>query len=210
MSDTKQSIFLKEIAFKYIPEFITNISLQQHYIDISKKYPKSISVENLTEIALSIVGNYNFIDEQYQDFDDIDRSDSKTTSIIFSSKQIYLGGIGKKVGALRITIYNPHTQSLDYMFLPYGEWQRLAKKCHGENTEGKLRLIMSWTADRDSYNMFELYRLNTFAELAIATSETFYKKYPHLLNYESTTFNNIFGEDADEDENILDSEDILN
>lgn len=202
---SKQELFLKEIIFKHVPIFVTNPLLQEHYLSLANIYPKSVNVEHLTEIALSVKGGYNFIDSEYQDFDDIDSSDSKTTSIIFSSKQIFLGSIAKKLGALRITIYNPHMNRIDYMFMPYGEWQRMAKKCHGENTEGKLRLIMTWSQDRDTYNKFEVYRLNTFDELATATSENFYKKYPHLLDYNDSVFGEFFEDNTPVIENLLTS-----
>lgn len=177
---TKQITFLNEIIFKYLPEFLSNTSLQQHYIEIINKYPTSIDVENLIEHALAFLGGYNFVDEEYRDFNDKDNSDSKTVTVNYKTGRAEVGSIENKIGAIRLTIYNPLSiNKLQYMFLPKYAVGLLARPCYGKSSH-KTRLIPIWSPRTQSYNMFQPYLVDSFKDLATFTEHEFYTKRPHL------------------------------
>lgn len=188
---TKQTTFLREIAYKHHPGYMnTDILFQRQQLVIVNSYPKSVDVENITEIALAYRGGYNFVDLKSQDFDDIDKSDSKTGTINIVSRKVEIGGIANKIGALRLSIWNPILDVVDFMFLPYASWKHgYANKCYGKNTEGKLRLQMTWDPKKNSYNRFEIFRLMDFEELATMTEEKFYLLHPELESFRQIELN---------------------
>ncbi len=176
---SKQHLFLTEIAFKHLPEFQDKV-LQHHYLKLVGSYPKTFNVEHLAELALAKLGNYPHVDAKYYDFKDTDLTDCKTVSTTRTNR-IYLSGIDKKIGSLRIVIYNASENRLDYMYIPFQEWKKLAKKCFGQNTSGKTRLMMSWSPEKKSYNMYDIYRISSFEELANMSDSKFYQKYPGMI-----------------------------
>ena len=68
---------------------------------------------------------------------------------------------------MRITIFNPLSDSVDFMFIPSDNRVKLARACYGAN-EHVQRLQMTWNSDYDHYNMFEQFRMPTFTDMARA------------------------------------------
>ncbi len=193
---TKHTVFLKEIIFKYLPEF-NNPDLQTNYLNIIQKYPKSSDVENLIEHALAHLGGYNFIDEEYRDFDDVDNSDSKTVTVNLNTGKAEVIGVENKIGAIRLTLYNPFsTSKLDYMFLPKHAVKLLSRPCYGKNKH-KERLVPGWSANKQNYGIYEPYRLTSFVELATMTECKFYELHPELVQPK-----NIESSDASKSDNV--------
>lgn len=181
-NETKQTIFLKEIAYKHHPIYMnSNLSFQQELLEIVYKSPKSINIENITEEAIAYRGGYNFVDKKSKDYDDIDESDSKTGTMNPITKKVEISGLGNKIGAIRLCIWNTILNRIDYMFFPYAIWKyNLGTKCYGKNTDDKIRLQMRWNEKKDSYNKFEVFKLNNFCELSSMQEETFYLSHPEF------------------------------
>lgn len=157
----KDLVLLRDVINVYHPAFKSNRKLQEYAL----YSPSSFRVERLIEECLAAVGGYNFVDEAGRDFDDAVNSDSKTLTVNPTRRVAELGAIENKIGSLRITIYNPHKDRADFMYLTYAEWNLYKNSCYGKNQEDKSRLQMSWSKE-DHYNMFEQFRLTTFEELA--------------------------------------------
>lgn len=175
---SKQSQFLSDIIFPHLHVFKNNTDLQSHYLTIVKQYPKSIDVENLIEHALAECGGYNFIDDEYRDFDDPDDSDSKTVTINRWSRKFEVGSIENKIGSIRLTLYNPILSSVAYMYIPRIAVSLLSRACYGKQSHKK-RLQGTWSLI-NGYNMFNPYIVDTFKELATMTDEKFYTINSHV------------------------------
>lgn len=162
---------------------IRDVILPHHpdYIDpavrlLALKRPEHYNVERLVEESLAYVGGYNFIDAAHADFDDAVNSDSKTSSfkmyVNARGYKIYSGKISsvlsdsgvEKTGALRITIYNPVTDSIMYYYLPKSEWSRMVYK----TKKGSGCIDFSYNPNTDTIPKLELYRVASFKELATA------------------------------------------
>lgn len=189
---TKQTTFLRDIGFKHHPGFMhTDVSFQRQLLTVVHAHSKSVDVENITEIALAFRGKYNFVDEKARDFDDVDNSDSKTGSVNIKTRKVEVSGLGNKIGAIRLTIWNPVLDVLDFMFIPYHMWKyEYANACYGKNTEGKLRLQMTWDNKKNTYNKFEIFRINSFDDLATMTEDKFYQLHPECEYYRQIESNN--------------------
>jgi len=157
----KNSVLLRDIITKYHPVWKKYPDIHSFMINS----PRSFNVEHLIEVCLAHVGGYNFVDEAGYDFDDPVWSDSKTLSVNVKSYRAELGNLANKIGALRITIYNPHSDKVDFMYMTFDEWNEYKRSCYGKNQEDKTRLVMSWNK-KDHYNQFEKFRLKSFKELA--------------------------------------------
>lgn len=188
---TKQVTILREIGFKHHPAWMkTSITTQRQMLALADITPRSINAEAIVEDSLAHRGKYNFVNAIAMDFDDIDESDSKTGTVNINTKKVEIGSIGNKIGALRIIVWNPILDTLDYFFLPYAVWKfSYAVKCYGKNTEGKLRLVMSWNKDKNHYNKFEIFRLASFEDLATMTEEQFYLLHPEFLHLTQNELN---------------------
>jgi len=152
---------MRDVISIYHPEFRISKDLRAYGI----KNPDIFNTERLIEESLAAVGPYEFVDESGYDFTDY--SDSKTTTVAEYDNVMAIGSVESKIGALRITIYNPHKQALDYMYMPYRDWQRL-KECSYGKSEHKERLRVRWNARNDHYNSFENFRVKSFEDLARA------------------------------------------
>ncbi|MDC0863057.1 hypothetical protein OAP74_01125, partial [bacterium] len=62
----KNTTFLKNIIFKYLPENFPTATSQK----LALQFPQAYNVEHLTEIALAKVGGYDFVDASGYDFSD--------------------------------------------------------------------------------------------------------------------------------------------
>lgn len=155
----KNTVFLKTIIFKYLPELFPTASSKKEALT----YPAAFNIEHLTEVALAKLGGYSFVDEEGYDFTDF--SDSKTTSTNAKTNVLTVGSIENKIGALRITCYNHVKQALDYFFVPAHKLPQVALACHGKQSH-KQRILARYNAKNDHYNQFEEYRVADFVTLA--------------------------------------------
>ena len=156
---SKNLVLMRDVIGIYHPAFRKSQDLCAYGMN----HPDIFNVERLVEESLAAVGPYEFVNEYGYDFTDL--SDSKTATVA-GNNYMAIGSVESKVGALRVTIYNPHKQALDYMYLPFKAWQQLKECSYGKN-EHKDRLRVRWNATHDHYNRFERFRLNTFKELAL-------------------------------------------
>lgn len=168
---TKDLFLLKDIILKYHPAFVKN-SIMTYY---ALQYPKMFNIERLVEESLAAVGGYNVISKAGQDFDDVVKSDSKTVSVVNNSltRKSYvmkIGNVDTKIGSLRVTVFNPFKNSVDYMYIPNSDLSSL-KEADGTRRRAsgiKERIRATWSEGSDSYNKLNRYRVGTFKELAQA------------------------------------------
>ena len=158
---SKHLVLMRDLITQHHPEFLNNPSLTAYAL----QRPDLFNVERLVEEALAHVGGYEFLDADGYDFSDY--SDSKTATVADYDRVLAIGSVECKIGALRITAYNPHKDSLDYFFLPKTAVARHREVSYGKS-EHKQRLRATWNEAQDHYNKFERYRVRTFEALAQA------------------------------------------
>ena len=165
----KHSIFMEQIVCKYHPEFVKSQDLQSY----GKKHPEIFNIERLVEESLAEIGGYDFVDEDGRDFNCPYDSDSKTVTVVNNSRQrrvLIIQGVENKIGSLRVTIYNPFNESVDFMYIPKSYVQTLMENCGttGRASGLKQRIRATWTDWQDNYNKLERFRVNSFEDLAKA------------------------------------------
>jgi hypothetical protein len=134
------------------------------------KHSAIFNIERLIEESLAAVGGYNFVDETGRDFDCKWNSDSKTVTVIPDGKArtAVIGSIENKIGSLRITIYNPFKETLDFMYIPRKQVQLRKECCYGKTGANKEKLRIRWNLANDHYNAFDEFLVKDFKELATA------------------------------------------
>lgn len=166
---SKHYVLMRDIITKYHPEFTKSADLTQYGLS----NPEIFNVERLVEECLAHVGGYNFVDEYGRDFDDPVSSDSKTTSVVVNNVErnryvFIIQNVETKIGALRVTIYNPFKDRVDFMYLPkhaVNYWKE-RNGASGNSMTQKERIRTSWSPFEDHYNKLEEYRVSSFEELA--------------------------------------------
>lgn len=160
---SKNLVFMRDIVCKYHPDFRKSADLRSYGI----KHNDIFNIERLIEESLAALGSYKFVDKEGYDFTDY--SDSKTTSVNQKTCVVTVSSVETKIGALRITTYNPFRDAADYFFVPASELVRVKKPCYGVN-EHKERIQFSYSSVKENYyGWFEDYRVGSFKELALAT-----------------------------------------
>lgn len=159
----KNYLIMRDIVIKHHPEFKKSKDLQEYGLE----HPEIFNCERLVEESLAAVGGYNFVDESCRDFDDTDNSDSKTVTVQPSTPYMEVGGVENKIGSLRITIYNPYSESLDYMYVPKDDVKTLKESCYGKNSH-KEKLKTRYNSQTNNYNRLEKFRVKSFKDLAKA------------------------------------------
>ena len=152
---------MRDVICIYHPEFRKSRDLQSYGL----KHPDIFNVERLIEESLAAVGNYLLVDREGYDFSDY--SDSKTTTVNLNSRVGTVGSVETKIGALRITAYNPFKNAADYFFVSRQDLKYVKSPCYGVN-DHKERIKFTYSKKSDSYGMFENYRVDNFKELARA------------------------------------------
>jgi hypothetical protein len=153
---------MRDIICVYHPEFNKEGLLRSSGLS----NPKRFNVEMLIEETLAAIGPYEFVDEEGYDFTDF--SDSKTTSVNQKTGKGTIGSVETKIGALRITVYNPFKDTADYFFVPKTHLNRVKLPCYG-NESHKERILFRYSSRyKDNYGWFEDYRVATFEDLALA------------------------------------------
>ena len=158
---SKNLVLMRDVICIYHPEFRKSRDLQSYGL----KHPDIFNVERLIEESLSAVGNYLLVDREGYDFSDY--SDSKTTTVNLNSRVGTVSSVETKIGALRITAYNPFKNAADYFFVSRQDLKYVKSPCYGVN-DHKERIKFTYSKKSDSYGMFEDYRVDNFKELAQA------------------------------------------
>ena len=157
----KNEILMRDVICIYHPEFIASRDLQKY----GMKHPNIFNVERLIEESLASLGPYSFVDREGYDFTDF--SDSKTTTINANTRRGTISSVETKIGALRITAYNPFKDAVDFFYVSKRDLKYVKSPCYGKN-DHKERILFSYSKKGDAYGMFEDYRVKTFEDLALA------------------------------------------
>jgi hypothetical protein len=158
---SKNLVMMRDVICIYHPEFRKSKDLRSYGL----KHYDIFNIERLIEESLAAIGPYKFVDEEGYDFTDL--SDSKTTTINANTRVGTISSVETKIGALRITAYNPFKDSADYFYVSRRDMKYVKSPCYGVN-DHKERILFKWTEKGDTYNMFEDYRVKSFQELATA------------------------------------------
>ena len=156
---------MRDVVVKHHPAFTASPDLQRYGLT----NPDIFNIERLIEESLAAVGGYDFVDEPGRDFNDHWNSDSKTTTVIPDghSRTAVISSIENKIGSLRITIYNPWKDSVDYAYIPRKAVKELSEPNYGKASY-KEKIRSRWNQRFDYYNRIEEFRVKTFEELALA------------------------------------------
>ena len=131
--------------------------------------PDMFNITRLVEQSLAAIGPYDFINAYGYDFTDY--SDSKTATVSQYNKMMTIGNVQNKIGALRVTAYNPYTNTLDYFYLPKNVVDECKEKNKTVKNPSGERIRTTWNIITNHYNTFEPHRVKTFNELAFAGHE---------------------------------------
>ena len=115
------------------------------------------------------MGGYKLVNEAGRDFDD--NSDSKTVTLIQHGKTWsgMIRGVQNKIGSLRVIIYNPFKNRVDFMYIPHQAIKWHKERTYGKTHESNRLIRIYWSQINDSYNDFNPYRMLSFQKLAQAT-----------------------------------------
>jgi hypothetical protein len=153
---------MRDVVCLYHPEFKKSADLRSYGL----KHSDIFNIERLVEESLAALGPYEFVDEKGYDFTDF--SDSKTTTVNEKTGAVTITGVETKIGALRITAYNPFKEATDFFFVPKQDLDSVKKDCYGIN-EHKKRIMFNYSRQvADNYCGFEKYRVQSFEALALA------------------------------------------
>lgn len=158
---SKHLTLMRDVICIHHPEFAASQDLRRYGL----KHPDIFNIERLIEESLAAVGPYRFVDEEGYDFSDY--SDSKTTTININTRVGTISSVETKIGALRITAYNPFKQQPDYFFVSKRDMKYVKSPCYGNNSH-KERILFTYSTKGDAYGIFEDYRVKSFEELAAA------------------------------------------
>jgi hypothetical protein len=153
---------MRDVICVYHPSFNSSPDLQKFGLEM----PERFNIERLIEETLAAVGPYRYVDEEGYDFTDY--SDSKTTTINANTRVGTISSVETKIGALRITAYNPFKDAADFFYVSKRDLKYVKSPCYGVN-DHKERILFTYTAKGDTYNTFDDYRVKDFRELALAS-----------------------------------------
>lgn len=177
----KHSVLLKEVIFRYHPKFNDTFRNNSRRRKNALANPEAHKVEALVEECFAAIGDYSLSRVAHRDF--TDGSDSKTCSIRTSNRYNHntfevriksvrsVGGILKD-GALRVTIYNPHNESLRYYYLPKDVWSTWNISANGGSQADRGNLRATYNLALDRIEKFDPYRCESFEELARKTCQS--------------------------------------
>ena len=155
----KNKALMQEVIVKHHPEFKNRPELSSYGLEYSEMF----NIERLIEETLAAVGKYHFVDGDGYDFTDY--SDSKTVTINKNTLKAEISSVENKIGALRITAFNPVSNSVDYFFVPADDLDDVRLPCYGKHHHKK-RVVFQYNEQKDHYNQFEKYRLPSFVRMA--------------------------------------------
>lgn len=158
---SKSLVLMRDVICVYHPSFRSSHDLQKFGLEM----PERFNIERLIEETLAAVGPYQYVDKEGYDFTDY--SDSKTTTINANTRVGTISNVETKIGALRITAYNPFKDSADFFYVGKHDMKYVKSPCYGVN-DHKERIVFTYSKKGDSYGMFEDYRVKDFRALARA------------------------------------------
>lgn len=159
MSLNKHQLILRDIACKHIDRYSNSWPVIQHHW-------RDFNVEHLVEQAMCELGGYEFVDQHH--YDNSDYSDTKTASINTHDRFATVGSIlsrdggQPKAGDLRVVLYNPYYERLDYYFMPRSGWESIRE--YGAANRNKLRA--KYNPEQDRVHKWDQWRVSSFRELA--------------------------------------------
>jgi hypothetical protein len=160
---SKSLVLMRDVICQYHPEFVQNCALQKFALDM----PKRFNIEHLIEETLAHVGRLKFVDAEGYDFLP-DYSDSKTVTVNSNTRVAEINSVENKIGAIRITAYNPFKDGVDFFFVPKSDLSYVKEPCYGLTQSFKERIKFTYSKKSDNYGWFEDYRVESFKRLAIA------------------------------------------
>lgn len=181
---------MNEIILNYHPRLKNlddNFQRDDLFIILS---PEDFRTDQLVEETISHVGGIEHTPEVGRDHGD--DSDTKTVSMNLKTPKrgrVEITGVEKKIGALRIVIFNPIVQRLHYMFLPFESWNANMQNAAGSNRLKK-RIVFYYDIERDRYewnqkSSLEDWRFEYFVDFAqMSPSNTLYNNVELVLDDE--------------------------
>ena len=167
---------LEEILFEHFPEFFPNKQSRKRALSD----PNFFNIEHMVEVAMANVGGYNWVDATGYDFDDEDFSDAKTCTLRKHDSQFAIGRVERKIGSLRIVMYNEITDDIDYFYLTRLGRESQIEKGYIKADRNQERIRARYNESRKDYNKFEKFRVNSFTDLATMTDKKMEKRHPEL------------------------------
>ena len=169
---SKAELILRDIICEYHPDVAGN----KQVITFLKKHVNWLDIEGMVEETMAYVGGYKFVDEAHYDFSD--GTDCKTASVQPSPKKRYgkettahlceitgIGNVGDysqvKSGDLRVVVYNPHKQCLQYYFIPHKDMLRIMRY-----HSGGYRITTSWNHKWDRNMKLDQFEVDDFVTLS--------------------------------------------
>lgn len=168
--NTKEYVIMRDIICPHHPEFANCKQLRSYGL----KHSEIFNVTKLVEQTLAYLGGYDILeDDAHADF--TDGTDSKTASIRqnpnSNSGISYKGEISGvtsiagnlKAGDLRCTIFNPHTDSILYYYLPKKMW---SNNITYHPTSGVGKIAYTYNIEKDIIQKLQGYECDSFIDLA--------------------------------------------
>lgn len=156
-----------------VREYNTTFSMPEIWQAV-EKHPNIFNIEHLVELTMAEVGGYEFIDAEHCDFSD--GSECKTGSIglkptkpgcntyRWEISNVISSGGQIKSGPIRLVLYNPHTKTCSYYFIPQTKLESLGINVHPTTKIG--RIFGTWNIKTGRIPKLEKYELPDFSLLA--------------------------------------------
>ena len=119
------------------------------------KLPLAMQLSNLIKQSLNLI-SFKTINVEYIYI---------ATTVNANTRTGTIGSVETKIGALRITAYNPFKESTDYFYVSKRDMKYVKSPCYGVN-DHKERILFFYSKKVDAYGMFEDYRVKNFEDLA--------------------------------------------
>lgn len=154
----KNQLILRDIAAQHLDEYRGK---EQELLANWRHY----NSEHMVEDAMARVGGYEFVDAHH--WDNSDYSDTKTATIGYNHVATVTGILSDRArspkgGDLRVVLYNPVYDRLDYYFMPKAGWENIRE--YGVANCDRLRA--SYNADFDVIHKWKQWRVKDFETLA--------------------------------------------
>jgi hypothetical protein len=167
----KATVLFNEVIAKYHPDISTNPEIR----DFLASRLEWLNIEALIEETMAAVGGYKFVDGAHHDFSD--GTECKTGSVApnpsVSSENSYMVRItniescaGTTKGSIRAVVYNPHTQTCNYYYIPESDLNTVLKLTHGNGPGTIKNLYATWNKKTNKINKLDPYQVKNFQTLA--------------------------------------------
>ena len=169
MNSCKTITLFRDIVHRYHPEFKSKSMLK-----LVKKHPKIFNIAHLIELTMAEVGGYDVVDQVGYDFSD--GTECKTASVTptaliirgvrMPTYKVIISGVAHpntrsmKTGDIRLVVYNPHTTSAMFYYLPH----KIYKDWYITKRTGVLQA--TWHRTRNLIKKWDSYRVDAFEQLA--------------------------------------------